>query len=71
MKFPFVKQEGYFLLGVPHEKRFFRCLRWWISRRNKHCKSCCLTCKWWFRCQEDVAFEDSMRYKGGKKDVRY
>lgn len=56
MKFP-IKQVGYCLSGVPHLHSLVDCIKWWILRKNKHCKSFCLTCKWWFRCQEDVEYE--------------
>lgn len=63
MKFPFVKQEGYSVAVNYHQKTLMQCLKWWFGRKNKHCRSCCLTCKWWFRCQEDVAYEEYIKYE--------
>lgn len=52
-----VKQIGY-ISTVEHENSLFGCLKWWITKRNKECHSFCPSCKWYFRCQEDVAFDE-------------
>lgn len=59
MKFP-VEQVGYCLRGIPHLHSLVDCIKWWVLRKNKNCRSFCLTCKWWFRCQEDIEFEKYM-----------
>lgn len=55
MKIP-VDQELYVLM-VPHKSTVLSALIWWITRKNKHCRSFCPTCKYYFRCQEDVEIE--------------
>lgn len=67
MKFPFVKQENYFILGVPHQKTLWQCIKWWLGRKNKHCHSFCLNCPWWFRCQEDVALEEATGLEANRR----
>lgn len=32
-------------------------LKWWIGRETKHCRSCCVFCRYFIRCQIYVARE--------------
>lgn len=57
-----VKQE-YYMLMVPHEHTLWGALKWFLTRRNKHCHKFCPMCKWYYRCQEDVALEESLEEK--------
>ena len=59
MKLP-IKQVEYFLM-VPHKNTVESAILWWMLRKNKHCHSFCPTCKYYFRCQEDVAIETYKR----------
>lgn len=61
MKFPFVKQEGYIVPLKYHNTSLVDCIKWWLGNKNKHCHSCCLTCRWWLRCKEDIEFEKHRR----------
>jgi hypothetical protein len=36
-------------------KRFFERLRYWLFKRNKHCKKCCLFCKYYSLCSFDIS----------------
>lgn len=51
-----VKQTGHMLV-VAHNATLQGAFLWWLTGKNRHCHSFCPTCKWYFRCQEDVAFE--------------
>lgn len=51
------KQVGY-KLKVDHNTTIEGAFQWWLKRKNKHCKSFCPACKYFYRCQEDVAFEN-------------
>lgn len=57
-----VKQE-LFMLMVHHNGTLEGAIMWWIKRKNKHCNKFCPLCKYYFRCQEDVAIEDIMEGK--------
>lgn len=56
MKIQVIKQHGYTLI-VHHQDTLKSSFIWWIKRKNKHCKGFCPTCRWYFRCQEDVSRE--------------
>lgn len=32
-------------------------LKWWIGKKNKYCRCCCVFCRYFIRCQIDVARE--------------
>lgn len=51
------KQELHMLM-VPHEGTLRSAIMWWLFNRNKHCHSFCPFCKYYYRCQEDIAAED-------------
>lgn len=50
------KQELHFLM-VPHEGTLRSAFKWWALKKNKFCRSFCPACKYYYRCQEDVAVE--------------
>ena len=52
------KQEIYFPM-VPHEGTLRSAIWWWLTNKNTYCHSFCPTCKYYYRCQEDVATERS------------
>lgn len=53
----FLPKQEFHLLMVPHEGTLRSAIKWWLFNKNKHCHSFCPTCKYYYRCQEDVAME--------------
>lgn len=51
------KKQLLYMLMVPHNDTLQGAFLWWITRENKHCRKFCPLCKFYFRCQEDVALE--------------
>lgn len=49
-------------LKVPHKNTIGEAFKWWLSNQNRHCKSFCVFCPYFLKCQEDVARE---KYIGG------
>lgn len=52
-----------YLIHVPHNNTIQGAFLWWITRKNKRCKSFCPTCHYYFKCQEDDAFSNLMEGK--------
>ena len=53
----FIKKQKMFFHFVPHEGTLRSAIIWWLRHKNIHCRSFCPTCEYYYRCQEDVAFE--------------
>lgn len=58
-----IKKQTFFMLAVHHNETLQGSFLWWITRKNKHCKKFCPLCKYYFRCQEDVALNNLMEGK--------
>lgn len=52
------KEQVLFYQTFPHEGTIIGALIWWLRRKNKHCRSFCPLCEYYFRCQEDVCIEN-------------
>lgn len=52
------KQYLHFPL-VPHKTSFISAVMWFLKKKNPNCKGFCPTCKYYFRCQEDVAMMEN------------
>ena len=35
-------------------------MKWWLNKENKHCQSCCLFCRYYYRCVYDVTREKEL-----------
>lgn len=56
------------MLNVHHNNKLQGAFLWWATRKNKMCRKFCPFCKYYFRCQEDVALKNLI--EGERKDVR-
>lgn len=57
------QKQIHYMLMVPHNDTLQGAFLWWITRKNKHCRKFCPMCKFYFRCQEDVAMMKLMEEK--------
>lgn len=64
-KSPFLRKQIFHFVMVPHAGTLFSAIMWWIRRENKNCHSFCPTCKYYYRCQEDVALNKLYHDHGG------
>lgn len=58
-----LKKQYLYQLNVHHNHTIKGAFLWWLLRKNKHCKKFCPNCNYYFKCQEDVVFENLF---GGK-----
>lgn len=60
-------KQRFYHQNLLHDDTIFGVVAWWLLKKNKYCKKCCLFCRYYFRCQEDMRMIDYFDKLG--KDV--